>query len=126
MGVDKLLLTTDANAWTTEFIKLNKDKPIDFALMLTWFANAIETGRSAGIREIAGDPAETPFWRVAKKDLASKTLADKALLGAILIMSTRGDLHIPGQDLPCSAMMMEEIFNDLVRFHNETMVQVRR
>ena len=122
MEVNDLLKTTDANTWATEFIKLNKDKPIDFALMLTWFANAIDAGR----REITGDPAETPFWRVAKKDLASKTLADKALLGAILIMSTRGDLHIPGQDLPCSAMMMEEIFNDLVRFHNETMVQVRR
>lgn len=122
MEVKQLLKTTDANTWATEFITLNKDKPIDFALMLTWFANAIDAGR----REVTGDPAETPFWRVAKKDLASKTLADKALLGAILIMSTRGDLHIPGQDLPCSAMMMEEIFNDLVRFHNETMVQVRR
>lgn len=126
MEVNDLLKTTDANTWATEFIKVNHAKLVDFAMMLTWFANAIESGREAGIRQVAGDPAESPFWRVAKKPLENKTKADRAMLAAIIVMSTRGDLYVPGSELPCSAMTMEEIFEDLVRFHEETMVRPAR
>jgi hypothetical protein len=126
MEINELLRTTDGNTWATEFIKLNKDKKIDHEMMLGWFANAIETGRSAGIRQVAGDPSENSFWRIAKKDFANKTESDKALLGALLVMSVRGDLYVPGCDRPCSAMTMEEIFTELNRIYNETMLVKRR
>jgi hypothetical protein len=42
--------TTDALVWAKEFMRLFEDRreDIDADLMLTWFANAIETGRTAG------------------------------------------------------------------------------
>lgn len=39
--------TTDAMVWAEEFVRMHGG---DVALMLTWFANAIEVGRSAGQR----------------------------------------------------------------------------
>jgi hypothetical protein len=42
----KLLSTTDAAVWARHFVELFPDA--DEELMLGWFANAIETGRSAG------------------------------------------------------------------------------
>jgi len=49
---DKLLTSTDAQVWATEFAKVRPD--VDEGLMLGWFANAIETS-----------------WRIAKKDQIS-------------------------------------------------------
>jgi len=45
--------TTDAHVWASEFNLLFPDSDID--TMLGWFANAIETGRSAGLRSIIED-----------------------------------------------------------------------
>jgi hypothetical protein len=47
-----LLSTTDAQKWAQEFMRLFGDKrdEIDEGLMIAWFANAIETGRTAGER----------------------------------------------------------------------------
>lgn len=51
LGSDADLLAavgTDAAKWTDAFVKLNPDA--DWATMVSWFANAIEAGRSAGMR----------------------------------------------------------------------------
>jgi hypothetical protein len=45
----KLYDTTDAIVWAHEFVTLFSE--IDEGLMIGWFANAIETGRSAGRAE---------------------------------------------------------------------------
>lgn len=49
-----LLATTDGREWAREFIKAVKGNPdfdvTDEELLTTWFANAIGTGRHAGIR----------------------------------------------------------------------------
>jgi hypothetical protein len=46
----KLLSTTDATVWAREFVDrfVVLDDAIDEGLMISWFANAIEVGRSAG------------------------------------------------------------------------------
>ena len=57
--------TTDAMAWAEEFCRIfdcftihrsdieyaDSDRAVDEGTMVTWFANAIETGRSAGRKE---------------------------------------------------------------------------
>jgi hypothetical protein len=42
--------TTDAKVWTDEFFRLHGDRlaEVDWGLMISWFANAIEVGRIAG------------------------------------------------------------------------------
>jgi len=60
-----LLATTDAAIWAEEFCRIFAGKivsldpmnpdphgPVDFSLMVGWFANAIETGRAAGRQEL--------------------------------------------------------------------------
>lgn len=49
-----LLATTDAAVWAYYFKKQFGDVAPDEATMITWFANAIETGRDAG--RAARDP----------------------------------------------------------------------
>ena len=48
-----LIESTDAQRWAREFMALFGDRlgDVDEALMLTWFANAIEAGRRAGREE---------------------------------------------------------------------------
>lgn len=50
-GIGEVLrrLGTDGELWTKEFMKRhgNKKEEIDFGLMMSWFCNAIEAGRSA-------------------------------------------------------------------------------
>lgn len=125
----RLLSSTDGNLWATEFISVIKSEkfkmPIDHEFMIGWFANAIETGRSAGSRAALGDPSETPFWRVAKKDFADKTDADKALIAAIMALSVRGDFHLEdenGQSIACASITMEKIFELLVRLHDDKLM----
>lgn len=50
MTENELLNTTDARVWAKEFMLLfgETKENIDEGLMIAWFANAIETGRSAG------------------------------------------------------------------------------
>lgn len=45
-----LIQTTDARMWATEFMARwqHRLEEVDEGLMLVWFANAIETGRTAG------------------------------------------------------------------------------
>ena len=50
-SIGKLLInTTDAAVWAHHFKDQFGDEAPDEATMTTWFANAIETGRSAGER----------------------------------------------------------------------------
>jgi hypothetical protein len=50
---ERLLSTTDASVWAEEFMAEFGDRKqdIDEGLMIGWFANAIETGRSQGRKE---------------------------------------------------------------------------
>ena len=41
-------LGTDARNWAQEFMRIIGPNPVDEGLMVSWFANAIEAGRSAG------------------------------------------------------------------------------
>jgi hypothetical protein len=59
-----LLGTTDAEIWAAEFVRIFNGASIgaglvDEGTMLTWFANAIETGRDAGRKETC--PHEDTF-----------------------------------------------------------------
>lgn len=40
---------TDAAKWTDEFMRVQTG-PLDWGAMVSWFANAIEAGRSAGMK----------------------------------------------------------------------------
>ena len=44
------VMGTDAAKWTDEFLRINPDLniPDAWGVMVGWFANAIESGRSAG------------------------------------------------------------------------------
>ena len=53
-----LLATTDAMVWAQEFVRIFNGASIgagmvDEGTMIAWFANAIETGRSAGMGQVA-------------------------------------------------------------------------
>jgi hypothetical protein len=53
-----LLSTTDATVWAREFWELyggSVEGYLDEATMISWFAGAIETGRSAGQRPGVSD-----------------------------------------------------------------------
>ncbi len=51
-AVRRLHATTDASVWAQEFMHLFRNCPTpDEGTMLGWFANAIETGRTAGLPE---------------------------------------------------------------------------
>jgi hypothetical protein len=41
---------TDAAKWAAEFVHLRKTRDMDEGAMISWFANAIEAGRSAGMK----------------------------------------------------------------------------
>jgi hypothetical protein len=49
----RLMSTTDAAVWAHEFVTLFPEA--DEGLMISWFANAIEVGRSAGRAEVRAD-----------------------------------------------------------------------
>jgi hypothetical protein len=58
-------MRTDGLSWASEFIKRFGDRPdeIDEDLMLGWFANAIEAGRTAGAEQAR---SEAIGWTWAK------------------------------------------------------------
>lgn len=81
-----LLSTTNAREWAQEFLRLFGDKPeaIDEGLMIAWFANAIETGRTAG--EVFGEPrlrGVRVFGRVVHR-----------LVRRVVVDPARGDLGV--------------------------------
>jgi hypothetical protein len=45
---------TDGMAWAKEFMRIywNTSRVLDEGIMVGWFANAIEAGRTAGRREV--------------------------------------------------------------------------
>ena len=46
---EERLRSTDASVWTDEFMAvIDGGATVDWALMVAWFANAIETGRRVG------------------------------------------------------------------------------
>lgn len=56
-----LISTTDAKKWAVEFCRLNHGTEMTVSSMLGWFANAIETGRNAGRKELCPHPIERRF-----------------------------------------------------------------
>lgn len=64
---------------------------------------------------------EHDLWVAIKKPAAERIPRDKALAAAVLILSTRGDVYLPnaeGEDVPCSSLTMEGIYDALVRAHD--------
>lgn len=62
----KLHGTTDAKVWAEEFMRVARTQGeqfglIDEGMMIGWFANAIETGRAAGVMSV-----DESFRRVAE------------------------------------------------------------
>ena len=85
-----LLSTTDARTWARWFMSTQEDASaegrtlVDEATMIGWFANALETGRTAGLHDIHGlrleleaQTAQLQFLRgvLAAADL----MADRAM-----------------------------------------------
>jgi hypothetical protein len=60
-------LGVDAEKWANEFMAVNdgEDLGIDEGVLLAWFANAIEAGRSAGFMDAVNNPAEVEIVRNA-------------------------------------------------------------
>ncbi len=44
-------METDAATWATEYEQRFLDKTPDWGTLVSWFANAIEAGRNAGVTE---------------------------------------------------------------------------
>lgn len=61
-----LLSTTDAQVWAREWCRIAREIEvaddgrvvIDEGWMISWFANALEVGRSAGRKELCPHPAD--------------------------------------------------------------------
>jgi len=47
--IEALLESTNARKWADTFLAINKNRAIDRESLVGWFANAIETGRDAGV-----------------------------------------------------------------------------
>lgn len=99
----QLLSTTDAMVWAGEAMRLFPDgMPPDKALLLAWFANAIETGREAGRR-----PLTRLCEDVAHAHLAGSTTAMLRAAGlwaqAVMVEgepSAELVLDVPGEFVP--------------------------
>lgn len=91
--------TTDARAWAEGFTetwrRVQGDEPPDEGWMLGWFANAIEAGRSAGVRDGEGRALRelSEHTEHAYKMLDLDTLIDTLRRGdrieAAALLSTR-------------------------------------
>ena len=69
-----LLNSTEADVWAAEFVRLHGG---DEGLMLGWFANAIEVGRTAGeLAQCEPPPAEVFDLSVDKAKLVAYILDD--------------------------------------------------
>ena len=64
-NMNRLLSTTDAVQWAAAFVhQFNGDsigQTLDEVTLRTWFAVAIETGRTAGRRELCPHPSDRLF-----------------------------------------------------------------
>lgn len=49
--IAKIHTTTDATVWADEFLKIYPVMKFARGTIISWFANAIETGRTAGIKD---------------------------------------------------------------------------
>jgi hypothetical protein len=122
-----LLSTTDASKWAKEFCAVEKaltGVELDEGWVNGWFANAIETCRRITERKYEGDPTKHPIIAIGAKPISEKTKWDKALITAVLLLSVRGDVSLEGpeDDVPCSALTMEGIFDRLVWIYDEKLM----
>jgi len=88
--------TTDAQVWAAEFVRIFAGKEIreheaegavDEGTMIAWFANAIETGRSAGRKETC--PHGDTFFIDDTTECCRKC-------GSLLDVPTLGDKFVEG------------------------------
>lgn len=59
-----MIMGTDAAKWTDEFMLVQakpETPPLDWGTMVGWFANAIEAGRSAGMKATCPHTNTTPY-----------------------------------------------------------------
>jgi len=66
MATDRLAAllhsTTDAQTWALEFVRIYPANTPDMDTLIGWFANAIETGRAAGVGFVgAARPVPCPL-----------------------------------------------------------------
>lgn len=125
--VEQLHLTTDGEVWAREFMNNagTAGFVLDHDLMLGWFANAIETGKTHERRRLVADPNKHAFWQAVELAARERTPQQKALTAAILLLSTRGDVYVKdplGIDVPCSSLTMESIFDALIVLHDKTLL----
>jgi hypothetical protein len=87
---------TDGRAWAREFMRVIGELPdgpddIDEGLMIGWFANAIEAGRSAGLEQRrvppGTDTSSDPLWAAyraarAEAELHPGHVADDRIIRA--------------------------------------------
>lgn len=123
----RLQKTIDAKDWASQFMSNvgTIGFVIDQDLMTSWFANAIETGKTHERRRLVADPNKHAFWQAVELAARERTPQQKALTAAVLLLSTRGDVYLRNEgelDLPCSSMTMENIFDALVRAHDRVLL----
>jgi hypothetical protein len=61
------------------------------------------------------------IWKINQKKFADKSESERALTAAIMLLSTRGDVYLTnrdGEELPCSTLTVEGIFDALVDLHD--------
>lgn len=73
--------------------------------------------------------SDHPFWLSISKSAGDRQPGEKALAAAILLLSTRGDVYLKnevGNDVVCSSMTMEQIFDALVVMHDHALMPAPR
>lgn len=107
----KLLSTTDAKVWTDEFFEVinnNGELEADYGLVLSWFANAIEVGRTAG-QQWSGERSSelhTLQWRETELRDKVKTLKEK-------LKTERKSLTLTARALHAAEQRIEILENEL-------------
>jgi hypothetical protein len=93
--VEKLFATTDGYQWATEWCFIAKTLPleslIDLNWMTGWFANAIEVAKDHERKHMLGHDQKGPsqFEQILQKGAANRTDVDKAMVAAIMLLSTQ-------------------------------------
>jgi hypothetical protein len=98
----ELIDSTDAKRWAREFIALfgTRLDEVDEGLMLSWFANAIETGRRVGDAALAAETERADGLDLAlqalRVDVAAEARED-ALREALERIAAREDVDVNGE-----------------------------
>lgn len=113
----KLHSTTDARAWTKEWLKVLKRNPTmatDEGAMIGWFANAIETGRAAGRYNHQMLPNTEHFVEAIREGAKLASEDDFGELADTLLMAADYFIHLNsvvlGLNRECSKLAADRDF----------------